>query len=588
MTEGDVAPLEPGTYVTGDPFLARVTFTVPAGWEGNIGGPYAVWLGTSSAPDALSFQIFDEVYADPCHDQQTLLDPLPGPSAGELADALAGLPGLDATSPTDVTLGGYRGKQLTITAPAPGGSCRVWELPLGATNDMAPGDRQRVWILDVDGQRLVIVAPEPPGMTAETRSEVQSVLDSIHIEPAAAPAESSTPSAPPHLSLVGLGDSIPGALNCPPGCRSYVEVYGDLASAALGVPVSVLNLATNDRLESAGLLSRVLEDHTYRTALAGADLITLTIGNNDQSGFWGCTSDDACAAARAETRHNIDAILHEIASLRAGKPTAVRVTDYYDMALGDQLRIRQKFAAFNAMICEVAEADGAVCVDLVRPFNGPEGLSDAGDLLLGDHIHASKAGQDLIAKTIAAAGYAPLHVVGLPAGPAPSGPVQGPGSPSPAASSPAAPGVLVTGTVTKTSTRVGDNEWLEDTDVENGRRQRGRDYTGNTQMSDPRLSGDVTATDNADRLCVGDCSPETFRADILWGTIEIANDGGTWVGTSVGTSDKSAEGRGVTYYELSGTGAYEGLSAVLFETETSVGEIALSGVIFPGELPPDR
>ena len=78
----------------------------------------------------------------------------------ELASALAALPGLQVTPPTDVTLGGYQGKQLTITAPATASSCQVWVLPLGATNDMAPGDQQRVWILDVDGQRLVIDAPE--------------------------------------------------------------------------------------------------------------------------------------------------------------------------------------------------------------------------------------------------------------------------------------------------------------------------------------------------------------------------------------------------------------------------------------------
>ena len=83
------------------------------------------------------------------------------------------------------------------------------------------------------------------------------------------------------------------------------------------------------------------------------------------------------------------------------------------MAIGDpgahQPLFAEKLAAFNAMICEVAEANGAVCVDLVPAFNGPEGTADAGDLLLGDHIHASKAGQELIATSIDATGYAPLH-----------------------------------------------------------------------------------------------------------------------------------------------------------------------------------
>ena len=36
--------LGPGRYVAADPFPARLTLDVPAGWDGNIGGPYAVWL----------------------------------------------------------------------------------------------------------------------------------------------------------------------------------------------------------------------------------------------------------------------------------------------------------------------------------------------------------------------------------------------------------------------------------------------------------------------------------------------------------------------------------------------------------------
>ena len=164
-----------------------------------------------------------------------------------------------------------------------------------------------------------------------------------------------------------------------------MEVYGELASQALQVPVSVLNLATNDQLDSTRLLSRVLDDHTYRTALAGADLITLTIGNNDESGFWGCSSDDACSAAQGA-----DAAEHRCDPAR-DRESPGRATDRHPghglLRHGHRRSSRQppaeKLAAFNAMICEVAEANGAVCVDLVPAFNGPDGNADAGDLLAG-------------------------------------------------------------------------------------------------------------------------------------------------------------------------------------------------------------
>ena len=196
LTVGEVSSsLESGTYAIADPFLVPVSVSVPAGWQGNIGGPYAVFLERPSGPGVF-FSIFDKVYADPCHFDKGLLNPLPGPTVDDLATALASLPGLDATTPTDVTVGGYQGKQLTLTVPAslgtgctlaPGGYFRVWELPLGATNDLTRGESDTVWILDVNGQRLVIDTPEKPGQTAQDKAEVQGILDSIRIAPAKGP-----------------------------------------------------------------------------------------------------------------------------------------------------------------------------------------------------------------------------------------------------------------------------------------------------------------------------------------------------------------------------------------------------------------
>ena len=84
-------------------------------------------------------------------------------------------------------MAGYQGKQLTLTAPASFADCtqaeegnfRLWELPLGAIYSMSEGQRDRVWILDVDGQRLVIQALEKVGQTADQRAQVDEILDSI-------------------------------------------------------------------------------------------------------------------------------------------------------------------------------------------------------------------------------------------------------------------------------------------------------------------------------------------------------------------------------------------------------------------------
>jgi hypothetical protein len=125
--------------------------------------------------------------------------------------------------------------------------------------------------------------------------------------------------------------------------------------------------------------------------------------------------------------------------------------------------------------------------------------------------------------------------------------------------------------------------WQEDVAVDGGQRQRVREVHATSEMSDARLSGSVTVTDNADRFVVAD----EIVGDLLWGTVAIENDQGTWTGPLTGTSDLSAELFGITYIELVGAGVYEGLSAILFQRETATTH-DWNGVIFSGNLPPDR
>jgi hypothetical protein len=125
--------------------------------------------------------------------------------------------------------------------------------------------------------------------------------------------------------------------------------------------------------------------------------------------------------------------------------------------------------------------------------------------------------------------------------------------------------------------------WEEDDVVAGGWRQRGRELHATSEVSDVRLSGSVTVTDNADRFVVAG----EIIGDVLWGTVVIENDQGTWTGPLTGTSDLSADRAGITYLELVGAGAYEGLSAIVFQRETAT-TIDWNGVIFSGNLPPDR
>ena len=110
------------------------------------------------------------LYSDPCHDDDALPDIPVGPTAADFADALAAHPLLDVTTPVDVTLAGYTGKYLDLQVPtdswhAGGVRCdyRPWELGFVA---FPAGGRSHLWILDVDGIRVVIQAIDQRGHVA--------------------------------------------------------------------------------------------------------------------------------------------------------------------------------------------------------------------------------------------------------------------------------------------------------------------------------------------------------------------------------------------------------------------------------------
>jgi len=190
-------PLLAGTYKT--PFIwdvpIEVILAVPEGWQSRD-------VEVVKDPTlALTAQVVDNVYADPC--KHVALTPKVGPSVDALAAALVALPGIDATAPTPVTFAGYTGKYLEFSVNADGGCPQdeflFWSnsldsvLPVGPLGPMyygAEGRHVRVWILDVDGVRYVIAALNSDDATPADLAELQRVIDSIRLVPPATPEPS--------------------------------------------------------------------------------------------------------------------------------------------------------------------------------------------------------------------------------------------------------------------------------------------------------------------------------------------------------------------------------------------------------------
>lgn len=140
-----------------------------------------MWTANSEAH--LGFATVDNTFVDPCAAEPVLRDPVIGPTVEDLVTALEGLPGIEVSPPTDVSVAGFAGKQMELTALD--GACSaalLWHLQ--PMDDAGPLEAHaRVWIVDVRGERLVIIAQDRPGANASAIGEMQAMVDSLEIEP---------------------------------------------------------------------------------------------------------------------------------------------------------------------------------------------------------------------------------------------------------------------------------------------------------------------------------------------------------------------------------------------------------------------
>ncbi len=195
--------LQPGVaYAIENPKVtpARFIVSVPAGWEtfdyalmGKTGGGTKA---TASLRTGFSPWLVANVWADPCR-WQTSGFAITGsnPTVDQLATALSQQVGRSGSAPVDVTLGGYSGKKvdLSVATDFDKSTCdnaifKTWlEGGSGGGGDggyvYGAGQRNTVYILDVNGTPLVIDTMYLPTATAADKAELQAVIDAVSFEP---------------------------------------------------------------------------------------------------------------------------------------------------------------------------------------------------------------------------------------------------------------------------------------------------------------------------------------------------------------------------------------------------------------------
>ena len=254
------------------------------------------------------------------------------------------------------------------------------------------------------------------------------------------PPESAAPSEAAGPILVAIGDSIP--FNAPedcPGCTGFVDSYAEALTIEVGQPVTANNRSRHDGARTIDILEQLESDESLRDELAGADVIVMSVGFNDQPPFEdthegcppavneGTSLPDAVQAGADTSPACVDSVVAIIrgqlaevfAHLREVAPDAEIASltaydswrgwsdlDAMDPATVDALYAAETywFQQFTAAQCEEAEAAGATCIDVYHAFNGADGTEPAGELLAGDYTHPSQEGNDIIRDLLVDAG----------------------------------------------------------------------------------------------------------------------------------------------------------------------------------------
>jgi hypothetical protein len=180
----DESTMQLTEHVITDFDSVEVVLSLPQGWNGDE-------LAVATEMDGREVYIgawdVTHVYSDPCEWTGTLEGV--GPTVGDLAAALEQQPMRDATV-SDVEVDGFAGKRVRMSVPddidfadCDGGRFMSWSYPNGqnARYHQGPGQRDDVYILDVNGTRVVIGVAYYPDLPQADLDELQSIVQSLRI-----------------------------------------------------------------------------------------------------------------------------------------------------------------------------------------------------------------------------------------------------------------------------------------------------------------------------------------------------------------------------------------------------------------------
>ena len=184
---------------------ARITVTLPDGWQSSGDATYS--KPNAKSPVDLSIGAWSLLHVNtfPCRWSSDIYgdESLMGTAAGQ-AEALSSWWGQDpgqlpywnsaiaplATKPLSTRFHDFPAWSLQVLIPrgfdlanCDGGQLILWDASTGDVRLGLPGELHRLWVIDEHGELITIDAAASSGTTPTDDAELQSIVDSIVIEP---------------------------------------------------------------------------------------------------------------------------------------------------------------------------------------------------------------------------------------------------------------------------------------------------------------------------------------------------------------------------------------------------------------------
>jgi len=181
--------------VVGHSFPAY-SVAIPMSWTQSDDGDFA--YAESSPPEALGVSVWDvgKVPTDPCRWRGTMQRP--GSTVDDVVAAFEAQKRHNVTPPTAVTVDGHNGQYFELTVPAgmranaqsdfhgcdvKGKGHRDFISFLGDKGgerwEKVPGQVDRMWVIEMNGQPLVIDGTYSPDASQADQQQLSDVIDSI-------------------------------------------------------------------------------------------------------------------------------------------------------------------------------------------------------------------------------------------------------------------------------------------------------------------------------------------------------------------------------------------------------------------------